>query len=179
MTIGLLVIDMQRALLEGAFQASAVLDNVADLIRRARAASAPVVYIQHNHASFEPLKKGNPGWEIHPKLEPQPGDLVVEKEASDAFYGTDLASALRDHGIAEVVVCGMMTEYCVDASARSALSHDFDVILASDAHTTGDSGLEASQIIAHHNALLPNVVHPSRRIRTQPSFRVSFGRMRD
>lgn len=174
MNIGLLVIDMQRALLEGAFQASVVLDNVADLTRRARAAGAPVVYVQHNHASFEPLKKGNPGWEIHPRLEPQPGDLVLEKEASDAFYGTDLASTLRDHGISELVVCGMMTEYCVDASARSALSHDFDVILASDAHTTGDSRLDASEIIAHHNALLPNVVHPTRRIRTQASSEISF-----
>jgi len=165
MTTAILVIDMQAALLEGAFQASAVIDNAAGLIDRARYAGIPVIYVQHNHASFAPMMKGNPGWQIHELLKPLPSERVIEKEASDAFYGTGLAEALRNGNITELVICGMMTEYCVDATARAALSNGFDVILAGDAHTTGDSRLKASEIIAHHNAVLPNVVHPTRRIR--------------
>ena len=174
MTTALLIVDMQVALLKGAFREPDVLSNAQAIIRLAREEKAPVVYVQHNHASFEPMMKGSSGWEVHPKLEPQPSDIRVEKEASDAFYGTGLASTLRKLNVSRVVICGLMTEFCVDATARSALSHDFDVTLVSDAHTTGDSTLAASQIIEHHNSALPNVVHPSRKITAIPSSEVSF-----
>lgn len=174
MTTAILVIDMQVALLNGAFDASQVIENAAQLVHRGHESGSPVIYVQHNHASFEPMMKGSPGWEIHESLKPLPSDQVVEKEASDAFYGTNLATLLRDRQVTEVVLCGMMTEYCVDATARSALSHEFDVVLAGDAHTTGDSLLKASEIIAHHNAVLPNVVHPTRRIRVVPSAEIAL-----
>jgi nicotinamidase-related amidase len=174
MTRAILVIDMQAALLEGAFRAPKVIENAAGLIDRARKEGTSVIYVQHNHATFEPMMKGNPGWEIHELLTPLASDQVVEKEASDAFYGTDLAETLRDGNVTEVVICGMMTEYCVDATARSALSNEFDVILASDAHTTGDSLLKAPEIIAHHNAVLPNVVHPTRRVRVMRSEEIAL-----
>lgn len=55
------------------------------------------------------------------------------------------------------MITGAATDYCVDATARSALSHGLDVILVSDGHAPAaesdpDSGLTAEQIIAHHNA---------------------------
>ena len=54
-----------------------------------------------------------------------------------------------------LIVTGCMTEYCVDTSARRAVSNGYDVTLVSDAHTTIDNKqLTAAQIIAHHNALL-------------------------
>ncbi|MEM8766556.1 MAG: cysteine hydrolase family protein [Pseudomonadota bacterium] len=174
MTTALLVVDMQVALVKGAFNEQDVLNHAQQLISLARAASAPVIFVQHCHASFEPMKKGSAGWEVHPQLEPQATDLRLEKEASDAFYGTSLAETLRERGVTQVVICGMMTEFCVDATARSALSHDFDVILARDAHTTGDSTLSAAEIIAHHNSVLPAVVHPSKRIKALPSSEVAF-----
>ena len=66
----------------------------------------------------------------------------------------------------------MQSEYCVDTTCRSALSRDFDVTLASDAHTTG--GPAAALVIAHHNAVLPNVAHPSRRIIACASAAIDF-----
>ena len=98
----------------------------------------------------------------------------MEKEASDAFYKTRLAKLLRELGVKTVMLAGMQTEYCVDATARSALSHEFDVVLLSDCHTTGDSTLAAEQIIDHHNALLPNVVHPSATLRAIASTEVAL-----
>jgi nicotinamidase-related amidase len=65
------------------------------------------------------------------------------------------------------VLGGVATDYCVDATARSALSHGFDVDLLDDGHTTLDdeTGLAASQIIAHHNAVLAASTHPGGRLR--------------
>ena len=160
----LLIVDMQEALVVGACDERAVLDRIAILADRMRAAGRPVIYLQHNHASYRPMMKGQPGWSIHHQLEPRPGDVVIEKEASDAFYATSLEETLRKLRVDTVLVCGMATEYCVDATCRSALSHGFDVLLLSDCHTTGDSGLSARQVIDHHNALLGRLIHPTKRI---------------
>lgn len=66
----------------------------------------------------------------------------------------------------------MQSEYCVDTTCRSALSRDFDVTLASDAHTTG--GPAAARTIAHHNTVLSNLAHPSRRIVVSASAAIDF-----
>ena len=170
----LIIIDMQTALVKGAFREQAVLEGVGRLADRCRAAKVPVIYIQHNHASFEPMMKGQPGWTLHPAIAPEPGDLVIEKQASDAFYATELGETLRQLGVDTVMLTGMQTEYCVDTTARSALSHEFNVMLISDCHTTGNATLTAEQIIAHHNATLPNVVHPSVAICALRSSEVTF-----
>ncbi len=173
-TSALLIIDMQTALVAGAFNEAAVLSAINTTIHRARSAGAPVIFIQHNHHSFEPLKKGNSGWAIHPVLERLDGDLVIEKEASDAFYETQLHSELTRLGATRVAICGMQTEFCVDATARAALSHEFDVVLISDAHTTGPSHLPAADIINHHNSVLPNLAHPRFSIRTTEAANLQF-----
>lgn len=164
----LLIIDMQTSLVTGAHRAREVTGRIAALAERMRAADRAVIYIQHNHASFAPMMKGAPGWNIHSDLTPQPGDIVLEKEASDAFDQTALESTLRRLNVDTVLITGMQTEYCVDTTARSALVRGFDVILVSDCHTTGDATLSAQQIIEHHNATLPNVVHPTRTITAEP-----------
>lgn len=54
-----------------------------------------------------------------------------------------------------LVIVGMKTEYCVDTTCRAAADLGFEVVLVSDAHSTTDSAvLNATQIIAHHNATL-------------------------
>lgn len=173
-TLALVVIDMQVALVEGAYLADEMLARHVALIAKARAAQVPVVYVQHDHATWAELKRGTPGWKIHPDIAPASGDTVVEKTASDAFYETSLRSILAEKGVRTIAITGMQTEYCVDTTARSALSHGLDVMLVSDCHSTSDSDMSAAQIIAHHNAILPNVVHPKHRIRLSSSGAIQF-----
>lgn len=172
MNTALLVIDVQVGLAAGAHDAEHLLANIADLIARARRASAPVIYLQHESATWPPLKRGAPTWQIHPRVAPAPGDTVLGKTASDSFYQTALHEELQRRGVRRVVVTGMQSEYCVDTTCRSALSRDFDVTLASDAHTTG--GPAAARTIAHHNTVLSNLAHPSRRIVVSASAAIDF-----
>ena len=168
----LLVIDVQVGLIDGAHDAERLVTNIADLIARARRGSVPVIYLQHESAEWPPLRRGAPTWQIHPRVAPAGDETVIGKTASDSFYATNLQTELTRLGIRRVVVTGMQSEYCVDTTCRSALSHDFDVTLASDAHTTG--GPAAAQVIAHHNRVLPNVAHPSRRIIARASAAIDF-----
>ncbi len=163
--VALLVIDMQQALLSGAYRETEVVNVVNALSSRIREADAPVFFIQHNHSSFAPMMQGAAGWQIHASMEQRPTDRLLEKAASDAFYGTDLEEQLRTLAVCELIITGLQTEFCVDATCRAALSRDFDVVLVADGHTTGNSHLPAQAIIEHHNNTLANIAHPSARLR--------------
>lgn len=172
----LLVIDMQEALVGAAHERGAVLEKTGALLRRARAAGAPVVYTQHDHASYEPMMPGSPGWRISEEIAPTGGDLVVRKRSADPFWGTDLEAELRSRGVERVVVTGIATEYCVDSTSRAALSLGFGVTLVADAHTTVDRGgaLSPERVVAHHNETLGSLEHPGGGIAVVPEAEVAF-----
>lgn len=170
----LLIIDMQNALVSGAHDEAGIVARIAHVLARARSARLPVIFVQHSHSSFEPLMKHQPGWAIHRALEPLEGETIIEKTASDAFYGTPLRAKLQELDVSTLLICGMQTEYCVDTTCRSALSRGFDVVLLSDCHTTGDASLTATQTIEHHNAVLANLAHPDHRVTLATSSDVSL-----
>jgi nicotinamidase-related amidase len=148
----LLIIDVQQGLVARAHQAQQLLDNLQDLLAKARAAQVPVIYMQHDGDSGETLEPNQAGWEIHPAIMPANGERVIRKRASDSFYETPLESELHTAGISHLLVTGMRTERCVDTTARVAVSKGFDVTLISDAHSTSDGGtFTAAQIITHTN----------------------------
>lgn len=148
----LMVIDVQQGMFgaTGPFDGRAVVARIADLIARARAASIPVFYVQHDGGPGDEVDKDGPGFPFHPAVAPQAGDHVTVKRRSSGFYQTDLDDRLKAAGIDELVICGMQTEYCVDATVRSAFERGYRVTIAADAHTTFDSELlPAATIIAH------------------------------
>lgn len=172
----LLIIDAQVGLMSDADPDDRpVLERIAALAEQARAASTPVVYMQHDGDSPKhPLYPEALGWSISPLVTPQPGEPVLRKRASDAFYETPLQRELDARGVRRLVVTGAMTEFCVDTTCRRAASLGYDVTLVADAHATGDSaGLTAEQKIAYHNAILANLAtdHP---IRVIPAAEVTF-----
>jgi nicotinamidase-related amidase len=171
----LLVIDVQSALISRADRAAEVLAAIGSLVARARAANTPVVYLQHCHATYSPMMKGAPGWHIHASVAPKPGEVVIEKTASDGFYQTSLQSDLDRLAIERLVICGLQTEFCVDATCRAALSRGFEIVLAADAHTTTDGVAEAGIVVQHHNYTLANLAHPLRRIEVMASAGIDIG----
>jgi len=165
----ILVIDVQIGLVSGAYAEAEVIKAINKTISKVREMSGVVVFIQHCHSSFEPLMKGNPGWNLHPDLDKAPEDLVVEKEASDSFYETPLDKLLVENDVDQLFVTGLQTEFCVDTTCRAALSKGYSVTLVGDGHTTGDSHIPAKAVIDHHNKVLANLAHPKVRILVKTS----------
>jgi len=174
----LLVIDVQVAMFDGdplLHRHEEVLGNIRSVIDRARAARTPVIYVQHEHATYAPMMRDTPGWQIHPAVAPLPGERIITKKASDSFYGTPLRSELDALGITDLVVAGLQSEQCVDTTCRRAISLDYDVTLVADGHTTWDTGeLTAAQVIAQTNATLANLAHPTHEIVTKPAGEIAF-----
>jgi nicotinamidase-related amidase len=138
----LLIIDIQNDYfpgggmeLEGADAAAA---NASKALARARQQGLPVFHVRHLStrpgATF--FIPGTKGAEIHAAVRPQGGERVVEKNFPNSFRGTELERALKDAGASELVVAGMMTHMCVDASVRQAADLGYKVTLLGDACAT-------------------------------------------
>ncbi len=160
MTSALLIIDVQRALCEGeyaAFDIEGVIARINAVAAKARAARAPVVFIQHEEEEG-PLAHGSPGWRLDERLEVAPVDLTLRKTAPDSFHRTELKELLDARGVDRLIVCGLQSDFCVDSTTRAALAHGYPVLLVADGHSTTDNGiLSASQISAHHTRTLQNI----------------------
>ncbi|MFY9648094.1 MAG: cysteine hydrolase family protein [Terriglobales bacterium] len=160
----LLIIDVQRGILEDPTLArkkeidlalDETVTHIAALIEKAREMSVPVIYVQHDGGRGHRLESGTSGWPIRSEVAPRAGELIIHKSAPDAFFETSLAGELAARGITRLVICGCMTQYCIDTTVRRAVSLGYDVVLVADGHMTADLGeLTFEQIIAHHNAAL-------------------------
>jgi nicotinamidase-related amidase len=175
MTSALLVIDVQKGLCTGrwaAFDIDRVIANINTVAEKARAAGAPVVFIQHE-ADEDLLRFETEGWQIDPRLDVRPEDVRVRKTTCDSFNKTPLQELLQSHGVDRLLVCGLQTDFCVDTTVRRALGLGYPVTLVADAHSTVDNGvLTASQIVAHHNATLANIDSFGPRVQATPAAEV-------
>ena len=129
---GLLIIDIQRDYFPGG--AFPLVEPEAAAPRRRGACSTasatagePVVHLQHiwdaPDAPF--MKPGTEGIEIHPLVAPADGEPVIAKAEPNGFLGTPLEEQLRDRGVDELVVAGMMSSMCVDATVRAGADLGF------------------------------------------------------
>ncbi|WP_259780619.1 cysteine hydrolase family protein [Aestuariispira ectoiniformans] len=158
------LIDLQKGIVRGVggdrqaeadANLEAVLGRLKKLLKAARKADLPIIHIQHSGPKGHRVEKGTEGWEFLDAVTPEDGEVVVYKEACDAFYQTSLQEELDLVGAKHIAIAGCMTNYCVDTSCRSAVAHGFNATLCADGHSTVDNGiLTFEQIIAHHNKTL-------------------------
>ena len=91
-----------------------------------------------------PTVEGTGGEEFY-NLKIPPNALIFQKEAADPFTHTNLKQVLEARQINTVLICGVRTEICVDATARRAFSEGFNVIVISDLVATRDNNSEDEQ----------------------------------
>ena len=155
----LLIIDVQQGLCEGAgaaFDGAGTITRINALSAAARAAGAPVVFIQHE--AQNELRHGSREWQLADGLIAESGDVRLRKATPDSFNQTELQALLNERRIDALVICGMHTEFCVDTTCRRAMALGWPVWLAADAHTSaGNAALSPQQVIAHHNVTLADI----------------------
>jgi len=149
--------------------------RIRSLLDRARAAHAPVIFVQHDGVPGHRLETNTPGWAIRPEISPRPEEPVIHKRSPDAFFETRLQEELSARKAKQLVIAGCMTQYCVDTSVRRAVSLGYDVVLAADGHATADTpALRFEQIIAHHNSVLNGFDAGDHEVRVVPSSKINF-----
>lgn len=135
----LIVIDVQRAFVAGPDavpEHKTLMEAVGLLLERARAAGAPVIFLQNDGPEGAADEPGTDGWAL--AFDVRPGETVLRKTEDDGFEATALEALLREWSVEAVAVCGMLSEMCVAATARAAMRRGFRVLLPHGAHATYD-----------------------------------------
>jgi nicotinamidase-related amidase len=138
----LLIIDIQNDYFPGGAMQLEGADAAVEKARKAledfRSRGLPIVHVKH--LSVRPgstfFIPGTPGAEIHSAVKPAGGEAIIEKNFPNSFRGTALEGALKEKDIKNLVVAGMMTHMCVDASVRHAADLGYKVTLLGDACAT-------------------------------------------
>ena len=161
----LILIDIQndyfpggKMELEGSIAASL---QAAKLLASFRTRGLPLVHIQHvsNRPGASFFLPDTVGVKIHPNVAPRAGETVMQKNFPNSFRGTNLLEHLRGLGADHLVIAGMMTHMCVDATTRAAFDLGFSCSLAHDACATralsfGEQRVPAAQVHAAFVAAL-------------------------
>jgi nicotinamidase-related amidase len=171
----LLVVDVQKGVVEGNHERDSVVANIGCLVEEARGQQIPVVWVQH---SDEHLEHGSENWEIVDELKPDGADPHIHKNYGDAFEDTDLENVLSDLGVGRLIVAGAQTDACIRSTLHGALARGYDATLVSDAHTTEDQSEWGApppdQVIAHTNLYWTYQTAPGRTAGTAETKAVDF-----
>ncbi|MBN2804083.1 MAG: cysteine hydrolase [Deltaproteobacteria bacterium] len=123
--------------------AKSVVSRLQDVLKKWRTLGGTVVFTRHEHTGsgdlgmFEKffndfIKAGTKDAEINPLLLPLKDEKIIVKNSYDAFYNTSLDEYLKTAGITQVIVTGVLTQMCVETTARSAFCRGFEVFVPVD-----------------------------------------------
>lgn len=168
MNQALLLIDLQNDYFPGGAceleGSDAALANAAQLLAAARQNGTPVIHIRH--ISLRPgagfFLPGTRGVDIHQGVAPAAGEAVIDKHFPNSFRDTPLRETLAALGVSRLLVAGMMTHMCVDATVRAAFDFGLECRVAADACATRalayqDETIAAQQVHAAFLAALNGV----------------------
>lgn len=152
----LLVVDAQVVQFHpqwGVADAQRIKQTIRELVGRARTAGTPILFVRHLEDE-EMLKEfGEHLIELEPGIGYEEGDRILDKTEPDAFSNTNLQQILAELGASQLIICGMQTDHCIGATTRRAAELGYGVVLASDAHSTEEGEIPASEKIATFNSL--------------------------
>ena len=136
----LIVIDMQKALLvDELYNKDVLLENVKKLIETARENKVEVIYVQHDAGEGSGFSVGDEGFEIAEAVAPQPGEKVFVKTINSSFGNKDFTAYLEAGKDDELMIVGLQTNFCIDATVKSAFERGYYVAVPENAHSTFDN----------------------------------------
>ncbi|SDD23974.1 Nicotinamidase-related amidase [Geodermatophilus telluris] len=152
-----LVYDAQVGILAHVRDREALTGRIADVLRAARGAGAPVLYVRHvslppSHMGVAALRTAM-AWQrrdradavtaafppdaehtqITGDLAPADGEPVFDKLGMSALVGTPLEAVLRDRGVNTLVLVGAVLEIGIEPTARHAADLGFLPVVVDDA----------------------------------------------
>jgi nicotinamidase-related amidase len=155
----LIVVDLQEDFVNPGHpmcvpEAYRQIPRVNALVQGCRELGMPILFTEHSIAEdcsadfyqyWPPIaagaiKEGKPGTRLYHGLDRQPGDRVISvKHTYDSFAGTNLDYVLRGQGIRTVIVCGTLTNFCCESTARTAYFLNYHVVFGADVSATDNA----------------------------------------
>jgi nicotinamidase-related amidase len=156
MASALLIMDVQRGIVDRFGNEDGFLGRLGSAATAARGAGIQVVYVvvgfrpgypevSERNKSFSAISgsgrfsEGDPGAAIHPEIAPEPGEVVVTKRRVSAFAGSDLDVVLRSGSVDHLILTGIATSGVVLSTVRQAADLDYRLTVLTDGCLDGDA----------------------------------------
>ena len=136
----LIVIDMQKALLDDElYNLNGLLENISKLIETARENRVEVIYVQHDAGEGSGFSVGDEAFEIADEVAPIAGEKIFVKRASSSFTNREFAAYLEKEEGDTLLIVGLQTNFCIDATVKSAFERGYDVFIPEGTNSTFDN----------------------------------------
>lgn len=154
----LLVVDTQKLITnEKLYQFSVFKSRIKLLIQKARTHNIKVIFVRHDDGEGAELTKGTDGFEIYVEFRPAEGEMIFDKTVNSSFNGTGLLEYLKEKGENTVMIVGLQTEYCIDATIKCGFEHGFKMIVPENTNSTFDNQyMTAEQSYKYYNEFIWN-----------------------
>jgi nicotinamidase-related amidase len=161
----LVIWDCQNGLINNIFNKEEFLANLKGLLSAARERGVPIIYtritplpseyrsswnIYQGMLRFKVddptkipvfMKSGSPEAEINAEVYPLEAELVINKQSSSIFFGTNFDQLMRSRGIQTILFAGIATEIGIEHSAREASIRGFYTVVVSDCVSSNDKAM--------------------------------------
>ena len=136
----LMVIDIQKGITdERLYDFEHFAANCQRIIGEARENSVEVVYVQHDDGPGSGFSVGDAAFEISELVAPMPNEKIFIKDINSCFGNKDLSEYLSAKSDKELMMIGLQTNFCIDATVKSAFERGYRVIVPNGSNSTFDN----------------------------------------
>ena len=136
----LLVIDMQKGLVdEDLYSFDTFMDRTVRLVDAARKNNVEVIFVQHNAGLGSGMSVGDEAFEIVDQVTPKEREKVFVKTINSCFGNKDFKRYMKRQEDKRLMIIGLQTNYCIDATVKSAFERGFRVIIPEGTNSTFDN----------------------------------------
>lgn len=154
----LMVVDTQKLLVnKELFNLENFIENIKNLIDKARMHQVEVIYIVHDDEDGGELTKGKEGFEVYEEFAPSEHEKIFVKSVNSPFRNMDLLRYLNEKKQTDIMVVGLQTDKCIDATVKCGFEHRFNIIVPAYCNTTVDNEfMSAEKSYRYYNEFMWN-----------------------
>lgn len=148
----LLVIDTQKGITdERLYNFESLKMNIKKLISTARENHVEVVYVRHDDGPGTGFSVGDDEFQIFEEFTPEESERIFDKTVNSAFDGsTGLVEYLSKKQEREIMVVGLQTNFCIDATIKSGFEHGYKMIVPENTNSTFDNEYMKKDVCYHY-----------------------------
>lgn len=141
----LLVIDIQKGITDNRlYNFESFIDNTKRIIDAARANQIEVIYFQHDDGPGTGFSIGDEDFEIANQVTPMDEEKVFVKDINSCFGNEEFVDYIKNEDT--LMVVGLQTNFCVDATVKSAFERGYKVIIPQGANSTFDNDYMTGEV---------------------------------
>ncbi len=152
----IIVVDVQKGIAdERLYNFKGFIENVSRIIDTARRNNVEVIYVQHDDGPGTGFSIGDKDFEIADQVAPMAGEKIFIKEINSCFGNKELAEYLKKSADKELMIVGLQTNFCIDASVKSAFERGYMVVIPEGTNSTFDNDyMDAETTYRYYNEMM-------------------------